>query len=142
METAMQMQKEIEALSRMTVGQLRQKYLEVFGEESRSNHKHFLFWRITWRIQVLARRRPLRARPPPRAGDRVRCRSAHPGAPDQVRAGSHAESEVERQGAAQFVAGQVVTPEFVRSQWSSAAAGSNGRLQNSAAIQQPGLVIA
>jgi hypothetical protein len=38
-ETAMQMQKEIEALSRMTVGQLRQKYLEVFGEESRSNHK-------------------------------------------------------------------------------------------------------
>ena len=31
-ETAMQMQKEIEALSRMTVGQLRQKYLELFGE--------------------------------------------------------------------------------------------------------------
>ena len=29
-ETAMQMQKEIEALSRMTVGQLRQKYMEVF----------------------------------------------------------------------------------------------------------------
>ena len=45
-ETAMQMQKEIEVLSRMTVGQLRQKYLEVFGEESRSNHKQFLFRRI------------------------------------------------------------------------------------------------
>ena len=45
------------------------------------------------------------------------------------------------QGAAQFVAGQVVTPEFVQSQWSSAAVGSNGRLQNSAMIQQPGLVI-
>lgn len=54
METAMQMQKEIEALSRMTVGQLRQKYLEVFGEESRSNHKQFLFRRIAWRIQALA----------------------------------------------------------------------------------------
>jgi hypothetical protein len=53
-ETAMQMQKEIEALSRMTVGQLRQKYLEVFGEESRSNHKQFLFRRIAWRIQALA----------------------------------------------------------------------------------------
>ena len=49
---------------------------------------------------------------------------------------------VSRQGAAQFVAGQVVTPEFVQSQWSSAAAGSNGRLQNSAIIQQPELVIA
>src|SRR5690349_6050312 len=46
----------------------------------------------------------------------------------------------ELRGAAQFVAGQVVTPEFVQAQWSSAAAGSNGRLQNSAVIQQPGLV--
>jgi len=49
---------------------------------------------------------------------------------------------VSGQGAAQFVAGQVVTPEFVQAQWSSAGASSNGRLQNSAMIQQPGLVIA
>ena len=48
---------------------------------------------------------------------------------------------VSGQGAAQFVAGQVVTPEFVQAQWSSAGASSNGRLQNSAMIQQPGLVI-
>ena len=48
------MRKEIEELSRMTVGQLREKYLEVFGEESRSNHKQFLFRRIAWRIQALA----------------------------------------------------------------------------------------
>jgi hypothetical protein len=48
---------------------------------------------------------------------------------------------VSGQGAAQFVAGQVVTPEFVQAQCSSAAAGSNGRLQNSAVIQQPGLVV-
>jgi len=46
------------------------------------------------------------------------------------------------QGAAQFVAGQVVTPEFVQAQWSSAGNSSNGRLQNSAMIQQPGLVVA
>jgi len=52
METAMR--KEIDELSRMTVGQLRQKYLEAFGEESRSNHKQFLFRRIAWRIQALA----------------------------------------------------------------------------------------
>src|SRR5579862_1762625 len=51
-ETAMR--KEIDELSRMTVSQLRQKYLEVFGEESRSNHKQFLFRRIAWRIQALA----------------------------------------------------------------------------------------
>src|SRR5258708_4788504 len=51
-ETAMR--KEIDELSRMTVGQLRQKYLEAFGEESRSNHKQFLFRRIAWRIQALA----------------------------------------------------------------------------------------
>ena len=50
----MQMQKEIKELSRMTVGQLRQRYMEVFGEESRSNHKQFLFRRIAWRIQALA----------------------------------------------------------------------------------------
>jgi hypothetical protein len=52
METAMR--KEIDELSRMTVGQLRQKYLEAFGEQSRSNHKQFLFRRIAWRIQALA----------------------------------------------------------------------------------------
>jgi hypothetical protein len=52
METAMR--KEIDELSRMTVGQLRQKYLEVFGEESRSNHKQFLYRRIAWRIQAIA----------------------------------------------------------------------------------------
>src|ERR1022692_1550589 len=51
-ETAMR--NEIDELSRMTVGQLRQKYLGVFGEESRSNHKQFLFRRIAWRIQALA----------------------------------------------------------------------------------------
>jgi hypothetical protein len=52
METAMR--KEIDELSRMTVGQLRKKYLEAFGEESRSNHKQFLFRRIAWRIQAVA----------------------------------------------------------------------------------------
>jgi hypothetical protein len=45
---------EIEELRRMTVGQLRQRHLELFGEASRSNHKQFLFRRIAWRIQALA----------------------------------------------------------------------------------------
>jgi len=37
---------EIEKLRRMTVGQLREKHLEVFGEETRSHHKVALFKRI------------------------------------------------------------------------------------------------
>jgi hypothetical protein len=45
---------QLEELKRMTVGQLRQKHIEVFGEESRSNHKQFLIRRIAWRIQALA----------------------------------------------------------------------------------------
>jgi hypothetical protein len=44
----------IEALRYMTVGQLKQKYREVFGEASRSNHKQFLFRRIAWRLQANA----------------------------------------------------------------------------------------
>ena len=46
--------KEIQALARMSVGELREKYLEVFGEETRSRHKDFLRKRIAWRIQSLA----------------------------------------------------------------------------------------
>ena len=45
---------EIESLRHMTVGQLKDKYREVFCEESRSNHKQFLFRRIAWRIQANA----------------------------------------------------------------------------------------
>jgi hypothetical protein len=45
---------EIEKLRRMTVRQLREKHLEVFGEETRSHHKAALFKRIAWRIQALA----------------------------------------------------------------------------------------
>lgn len=45
---------EILGLSRMTVGELRDKYLDVFGEETRSFHKEFLRKRIAWRMQALA----------------------------------------------------------------------------------------
>ena len=46
--------KEIEALRKMTVGGLRQRYDEEFDEESRSNHKDYLFRRIAWRLQAQA----------------------------------------------------------------------------------------
>ena len=44
----------IAALRRMTPAQLRQRYLSVFSEASRSGNKDFLFKRIAWRIQSLA----------------------------------------------------------------------------------------
>lgn len=46
--------KEIEGLRRLTTGGLQAKYREVFGEDSRSNHKEFLFRRIAWQLQALA----------------------------------------------------------------------------------------
>jgi hypothetical protein len=48
------LREEIEALRHMTVGQLKEKYQDVFGESSRSNHKQFLFRRIAWRMQANA----------------------------------------------------------------------------------------
>ena len=48
------LREEIEALRHMTVGQLKDKYRDVFGESSRSNHKQFLFRRIAWRMQAVA----------------------------------------------------------------------------------------
>jgi hypothetical protein len=44
----------VTALGRMTLGQLRDRYLEVFGEPTRSGNRHFLFKRIAWRVQSLA----------------------------------------------------------------------------------------
>jgi Protein of unknown function (DUF2924) len=48
------LREQIESLHHMTVGQLKTKYQEVFGEVSRSNHKQFLFRRIAWRMQANA----------------------------------------------------------------------------------------
>ena len=72
--------REVRALRKMTVGQLRDRYAEVFGEETRSHHKDYLWKRIAWRIQAdregglsdrakerakeLAREADIRFRPP------------------------------------------------------------------------------
>jgi hypothetical protein len=44
--------REIDGLRYQSVGQLRAKYREVFGQESRSNHKQFLVRRVAWRLQA------------------------------------------------------------------------------------------
>jgi hypothetical protein len=46
--------KEIAALLEMAPAELRAKYLEVFGEPTRSGNKSFLFKRLAWRLQSLA----------------------------------------------------------------------------------------
>ncbi len=46
--------KEVAALQRMTVAELRERYEEVFGEACRSHHKQWLVRRIAWRMQANA----------------------------------------------------------------------------------------
>ena len=51
MKTTMAAQ--IAALQDMTLADLREKYHEVFREETRSRHKDFLWKRIAWRMQAV-----------------------------------------------------------------------------------------
>jgi hypothetical protein len=41
-------------MERMTVGQLHDRYVEVFGEPVRSRHRQYLIRRIAWRLQANA----------------------------------------------------------------------------------------
>jgi hypothetical protein len=52
METAVLV--EIEKLRRASLQALREKYREVFGEETPCRHRQHLFRRIAWRVQALA----------------------------------------------------------------------------------------
>jgi len=47
-------EREVVALERMTVRELRERYGDVFGETTRSGHKTWLVKRIVWRLQSLA----------------------------------------------------------------------------------------
>ncbi len=44
--------KEIAALKRMTVTQLRVRHVELFGERTRSGHKDYPVKQIAWRLQA------------------------------------------------------------------------------------------
>jgi hypothetical protein len=44
--------KEVAAMERMTVDQLRDKFADVFGEAPRSRHKEWLIKRVAWRMQA------------------------------------------------------------------------------------------
>jgi len=43
----------VKELGTLTVPQLKQRYAEVFGEPTRTNHKRYLIKRIVWRTQAL-----------------------------------------------------------------------------------------
>ena len=51
---AMNWERAFAALERMSVTQLRQKYGEVFSEETHGRNKAWLVKRIAWRMQVQA----------------------------------------------------------------------------------------
>jgi len=51
---ALNIGKEVAALKRMTVAQLRARHIEIFGEPTRSGHKEYLVKRIAWRLQAQA----------------------------------------------------------------------------------------
>ena len=46
--------KEIATVQRMTVGELRDRYADLFGEETPARNKQWLIKRIIWRVQSLA----------------------------------------------------------------------------------------
>ena len=45
---------QLEALTDMTVTQLRARYAEVFGEPTTSGNRQWLYRRVAWRVQALA----------------------------------------------------------------------------------------
>ncbi|HTU24753.1 MAG TPA: DUF2924 domain-containing protein [Pirellulales bacterium] len=50
----MNIEKEVAALERMAVRELRLQYAEVFGEQTRAGNKPWLIKRIVWRLQSIA----------------------------------------------------------------------------------------
>ncbi|HEY1067609.1 MAG TPA: DUF2924 domain-containing protein [Pirellulales bacterium] len=51
---SLNVEKEVAVLLLMTTKELRIRYAEVFGEETRANHRKWLQKRIIWRMQALA----------------------------------------------------------------------------------------
>lgn len=43
---------EVALLEKMSISQLVERFEEVFGEQCRSRHKHYLIRRIAWRLQA------------------------------------------------------------------------------------------
>ena len=55
----------IEALRKLPPKALRTRYFEIFGEQSRSGNRQFLFRRVAWRMQALAEFKEGKTKVPP-----------------------------------------------------------------------------
>src|SRR5436190_14505028 len=51
---SMNIARELAALQRLTVPQLRARYAEIFGETTNANNRTWLIKKIAWRLQALA----------------------------------------------------------------------------------------
>ncbi len=51
---ALNIHAELAALEKMTIGELHDRYAELFGERIQSRHRIYLLRRIAWRIQANA----------------------------------------------------------------------------------------
>ena len=49
------LRREVESLRKLKAKQLKLRYRELFQEDSRSSNQQYLFRRIAWRLQALAR---------------------------------------------------------------------------------------
>lgn len=47
-------ERELAELENMSVGELHERYADIFGEPSRSRHRRYLIRRIAWRLQASA----------------------------------------------------------------------------------------
>ena len=121
MDTAVLM--EIENLRRATLAALREKFREVFQEETRSRHREHLFRRIAWRLQALAEG-DLSERARGRAQrDRAGCRLANSRAAGFLPGGRRARpNDAERTG----IAGNRIAVCRCRA-WCSAGSGKDER---------------
>ena len=54
MHMDVRLRNEIKELHSLSTKQLQQRFAQLFGYESRSNHRQYLFRRIAWRLQALA----------------------------------------------------------------------------------------
>ncbi len=83
---------EVAALQRLSIGQLRQRFAEVFGETTNAGNKTWLIKRIAWRLQALAEgdlseRARRRAEELARDAD-LRLNPPRPKSPPRTRAGN------------------------------------------------------
>ncbi|MBP7748472.1 MAG: DUF2924 domain-containing protein [Phycisphaerae bacterium] len=51
---SLEVETQLAALENMSVGELHERYEDVFGEPSRSRHRRYLIRRIAWRLQANA----------------------------------------------------------------------------------------